>query len=142
VTGNGRERLMFHGAIVLFIGLLCGFPAIMEWGDPTVHAWRSTHLSLILAGIWLLATAGVAPSLVLARREASGLVWSLLGTAYGTMIGRLVETVTGVRGIEPKGPLFNWVAFAATCVVVLSSLTAALLTLIGARAALKRARAS
>jgi len=141
MTSNDRERLIFHGAIVMFVGLLCGFPAVAEWGDGALHSWRSVHLALIVTGIWLLVTATVLPSLVLEKREALVLVWSLLGTAYGFMTALLVEAITGVRGIQPTGPAANWVAFAGNTIGVLGALLGVLLTLMGARAALKRVRA-
>lgn len=88
-------------------------------------------------GIWLLATAAVPPSLVLERREGSALVWSLLGTGYGFMTALLAQALTGVRGVTPAGPAANWVAFAGNCAGLLGSVLGTLLTMLGARAALK-----
>jgi hypothetical protein len=140
MTTNCRERLIFHGAIVMFVGLLCGYPAVVERADEAFRMWRATHLELLMVGIWLLATAAVFPSLVLERREALGLVWSLLATAYGLMTGLLIGAATGVRAIQPAGPAANWFAFAGNVIGILGALLAVLLTLTGARAALKRSR--
>jgi len=137
MRNNDRERLIFHGSIVMFIGLLCGYPAIGEPGDDAARLWRAAHLELLMIGMWLLATAAVLPLLLLKRREGSGLVWSLLATGYGLMTVLLMRAVTGVRGIEPSGPAANWVAFAGSVVGILGALLAVLLTLAGARAALK-----
>jgi len=136
-----RERLVFHAAIVLLVGLLCGFPAVAELGDQTFRAWRAAHLGLITTGIWILVTAAVLPVLVLGRREALALVWSLLATGYGFMTATLIEAVTGVRAVEPTGPAANAVAFAGNTVGILGALLSVLLMLMGARAALKRGRA-
>lgn len=141
MTNNDRERLIFHGAVVLFVGLLCGFPALAERGDEAFRAWRAAHLGLITTGIWLLATAAVLPSLVLPRREALALVWSLLATGYGFMTALPIEAVTGVRATQPTGSAANWVAFAGNAIGVLGALLGVLLTLMGARAALKGVRA-
>ncbi|MFQ6047391.1 MAG: hypothetical protein ACE5PT_13720 [Gemmatimonadales bacterium] len=140
MTSNNRERLIFHGAIVLFVGLLCGFPAAAEWSGEPLHLWLSAHLGLVMTGIWLLATASVLPSLVLERREASVLVWSLLATAYGFMTAGLIEAVTRARAFQPTGSPANLVAFVGNAVGVLGALLGVLLTLMGARAALKRLR--
>jgi hypothetical protein len=137
MANNDRERLVFHGAIVMFIGLLCGYPALGERGDEAARLWRAAHLELLMIGIWLLATAAVLPALVLKRREGLGRVWSLLATGYGLMTVLLIRAVTGVRGIQPTGPAANWVAFAGSAIGILGALLAVLLTLMGARAALR-----
>ena len=140
---NGdRHRLIFHGGVVMFVGLLCGYPAVIETGDETLRMWRGAHLELLLVGIWLIATAAVLPSLALERREGSGLVWSLVVTGYGLMAALVIGALTGVRAISPGGPWSNWVAFSGSAAGILGSLLAVLLTLKGARAALKGAAES
>ena len=141
MTANDRQRVVFHGAAVLLVGLLCGYPTVAEGITQTLHSWREAHLSLMMIGIWLVSTAAVFPSLVLERREASGLVWSLLVTAYGFTGALLIEAITGVRGATPAGPVANYVAFIGNAVGVLGSILGAALTMLGARAALKRERA-
>jgi hypothetical protein len=138
VVNNDRERLIFHGAVVMFVGLLCGYPAVVDQGDEVVRMWRAAHLELLLLGIWLLATAGILPSLVLARREAAGLVWALLATGYGLMVALLLGAITGVRAIQPGGSAINQIAFAGSAIGILGALLAVLLTLTGARAAVRR----
>lgn len=86
-----RARIVYHGAIVLFVGLLCGFAAVAELSSEQVRLWRSAHLGLVVTGIWLFATASILPALVLGRRETSVLFWSLLATAYGFMTAVIIE---------------------------------------------------
>jgi hypothetical protein len=136
MINNGRERLVFHGAVVMFVGLLCGYPAVVEQGDEALHLWRAAHLELLLLGIWLLATAAILPSLVLARRESVGLVWALMATGYGLMVALLLAAVRGARVTQPGGPAIDQIAFAASVVGILGALLGVLLTLVGARAAL------
>ncbi len=141
MTRRDRERIVFHGAIVLFVGFLCGIPALAdELGGAPLHAWQTAGVFLIVTGIWLLATAALLPSLALEPRETSGLVWALLGTGYGFMIALLVQAITGVRGVTPRGPAANWIAFAGNTVGLLGAALGILLTMLGARAALKGAR--
>jgi hypothetical protein len=134
---NDRERLIFHGAIVLFVGLLCGVPAAAET-EGAFQGWRAAHLGLITTGIWLLSMSTVLSALVLGHREAVGLVWSLLVMGYGLMIGLLVGAVIGLRAISPAGTPAAMIAFAGNAIGVLGALLAVLLTIQGARAASKR----
>jgi hypothetical protein len=134
---NGRERLIFHGAIVLFVGLLCGVPAAAE-ADGAFQGWRAAHLGLITTGIWLLAMSTVLSALLLRTREAAGLVWSLLVMGYGLMVGLLIGAMIGVRAISPAAAPVQMIAFAGNAIGVLAALLAALLTIQGARAAVRR----
>src|SRR5690349_9588811 len=74
---RARLRLVFHGAVVLLAGLLCGYPTVVEslGGEESVRLWHTAHEALIMMGVWILAMSAVLPTLVLPRREAAGLVW-------------------------------------------------------------------
>jgi hypothetical protein len=139
MTGNDRNRVIFHSAVVLLVGLFCGLPAVTEWGSA-IRLWQSAHFGLIVTGVWLLAMAAVLPSLVLAKREASALMWSLILGGYGFMVALVIEAFTGVRGITPAGPVANWIAFAGNTAALFGSVVGTALTLLGARAALKANR--
>jgi len=139
VTGNERGQLIFHGAAVLFVGLLCGLVAVAEEAAKSLpQVWRAAHSALLLAGVWLLTTGAIFPHLVLAPREKAGLIWSLLATAYGFTTAVTVQAATGVRAIGPGESPATVVAFAGNVVAVVGGLLAGLLTLAGAWAALKR----
>ena len=73
-----RPRLIFHGAVLLLVGLFCGIPTAVETIDGAARAWHTAHEALIMMGIWLLAESSVLPALVLEEREGSVLVWSLI----------------------------------------------------------------
>ena len=137
---NGRERLIFHGAIVLFIGLLCGVPAAAE-SEGAFQGWRAAHIGLITNGIWLLAMSTVLSALVLERREAAGLLWSLLAMGYGLTTGLLIGAVLGLRAIGPSAAPAAMVGFVANAIGVLGALLAVLLTIQGAHAGSKKASA-
>jgi hypothetical protein len=135
---NERGLVVFHGAAVLLLGLLCGLPAVVEeLGGMPLHGvtWRGAHSALLEAGVWLLATAGVFPLLVLPSRQRQALCWSLLITAYAFTIAVLVQVMTGVRALSPSGNVINLLAYAANIVTVATGVLAALLTLLGAKAA-------
>jgi hypothetical protein len=143
MDASDRERslLALHGAIVLLLGLLSGLPAVYEelaGLQPTT--WRAAHAALLLAGVWLLATAALLPSLVLPPRHRKTLAWALIATAYAFTGAVLIQAITGVRALSPRGTASSWIAFLANLATVPAGLLAALLTLLGAKDALVRAR--
>lgn len=133
------RRILFNGALVLFVGLMCGFLAIVETPGAAM-SWRAVHSALLMAGIWLLATGSAVSHLVLDSRSMQALGWSLIAAAHGFMLTLIVQASTGVRGLEPGGSLAMLAAFAGNIVAVLAGLLAALLTLQGTYAALKSHR--
>jgi hypothetical protein len=135
MTDTDRMRVIFHGALVLLVGLLCGFPAVAESAGESMRLWHTAHEGLIMIGIMLLAMASVLPSLVLERREASGLVWALLATGYGLMTGLIIQGLTGTRAFGPTSSPVLMIAFVGNAIGMLGSVVAASLTLMGARAA-------
>jgi hypothetical protein len=139
MTNNGRLRLIFHGAVVLLVGLLCGLPTVIESSTESVRFWHTAHEALIMMGIWILATSSVVPALVLERREAAGLVWSLLAMGYGFMTALVIGGVIGVSPFEPGHTPAAFTAFLGSTVGILGAVMATALTLMGARAALKSA---
>lgn len=135
---NERGLILLHGAAVLLVGLLLGLAAVVEeLAGTQPQTWRAAHAALLLAGVWLLATAAVLPLLVLPQHQKTALCWSLLATAYAFTTAILVQATTGVRALAPSHSLASWVAFVANIITVGGGLVAALLTLLGARAALK-----
>lgn len=138
MANRERALITLHGAAVLFLGLLLGLAAVAEeLAGTQPQAWRAAHSALLLAGVWLLATAAVLPQLVLPPRQKSALCWSLLVTAYAFTTALLVQASTGVRALAPSGTPASWVAFSANILTVLAGLLAGLLTLLGAVAALR-----
>ena len=82
--------ILFHGLVVLLVGLLCGVPygqAITHaWGEEAVRAWRFAHFGLVVAGIWLMVAAAVSHLLVLNTRRMAILVCSVVTSAYGLLL--------------------------------------------------------
>ncbi len=140
MANNDRPRLIFHGAIVLLVGLLCGLPTVVEASNTSVRFWHTAHEALIMMGIWMLAASSVLPALVLERREASGLVWSLLAMGYGFITALVIGGVIGANAFVPGGTPTTFTAFLGAVVGILGAVVATALTLMGARAALKGVR--
>lgn len=137
---SDRTRVVFHGAVIVFVGLLCGYPTVSE--GEVARLWHTAHEGLILIGVMMLAISSAMPVLSLERREARGLVWSLLATGYGFMTGLLIEGVTGAHAFGPSRSPVLMVAFVGNATGVLGSMLAAGLTIVGARAARRASMAS
>jgi hypothetical protein len=131
------RRLVFHGSIVLLLGLLAGIPyseAIVHgWGADAVRAWRNAHLGLTVGSILLLAVAGVARYLTLGGRGGAWLSRSLVVTAWAAVVGLGGGAALGVRGLEPTGSAANLAAFAGNTVLAVGSLIAVVLLIAGSR---------
>jgi hypothetical protein len=135
-----QRRLVLHGAIILLIGLLCGYAAVFEEVSRSGRTWQAAHSALLLTGVWLIATAAILPLLELPPRERKALPLSLTGGAYSFMTAVLVQAVTGVRAISPDVTGISLVAFAANLLAVLGTILAASLTILGAWNALRASR--
>jgi hypothetical protein len=134
-----RSLIILHGAALVLLGLLLGLPAVAEelaGTHPTT--WRAGHAALLQAGVWLLATAAVAPQLALPPGQMRALCWSLLVTAYAFTTAVIVQAMTGVRALSLSASIATSIAYVANIVTVGAGVLAAALTLLGAAAALKR----
>jgi hypothetical protein len=117
MTKRGTTSLVLHGAVVLFLGLLCGMPygaaIVSGWGDEPVRAWKLAHMEGVQNGILLLALAGASSVLALGRGGERALVWGAVLAAYGNVLGAGLGAITGYRGLAPEGPLANGLVFLA-----------------------------
>ena len=138
MVNTDRVRLIFHGAVVLLVGLLCGLPTVVESIDETVRFWHTAHEALIMVGVWMLAASSVLPSLVLSPRETAALLWSFRALGYGFMTALVLGGVIGVSPFEPGGTPVAMIAFVAAVIGIGGAVIATALTLMGARAALER----
>jgi len=118
-----RARMVYHGAIVVMLGLFAGFPyAFVLTGQLAgdERAWRMAHLEGLLNGMLVLLAAAVSGRLVLSPRQHACLAGSLVVAAYGNVIASTLGATFGVRGLDLAGPPLNalmnllfWVAIAA-----------------------------
>lgn len=132
-----QRRLVFHGAIVLLVGSLCGLPEgnAVRHGAPEVeiHAWRVAHDALVTGGIMLIAIGAALHNVTLGRRGATWLVLALVAVVYGAILGLGLQALTGVHGLAPTGPPLNFIAFLGNLAVAGGTLIALPLLIWGAR---------
>ena len=131
MADNDRVRVVFHGAVVMLVGLLCGLPTVNE--EEPARLWHTAHESLILIGILLFAMSSVLPLLTLPKRESTALIWSLLATGYGLMVGLVLQGITGQHAFGPSSNPVLMFAFVANATGMLGSVLTASLTIMGAR---------
>ncbi len=127
MTEPEQRRLVFHGAIVLLAGGLCGIPeaGAISAGAPEaqIHAWRVAHDALVAGGIMMIAV-GAVLHLVRGPAVARWIAWLLVAVGYGAIVGLGIGAVAGVRGLEPSGPPLNFIAFLGNIVVGAGTLVA------------------
>ena len=139
-----RARMLYHGAIVIMLGLLAGFPyAFVLTGQIAgeERAWRMAHMEGLLNGMLVLLAAAVSSALVLSARQQSWLAWSLVVAAYGNVIASTIGATFGVRGLALAGPAMNAVMNLLFWVAIAGILTGVGLMIAGARAAARPDRA-
>ena len=122
---NDARRLLGHGALVVLLGMLVGFPyaeAVSSGGD--VRAWRMAHLEGVLNGLLMMAVAAAGPLLTLPVRGSKVLRWALVITGYGNVLAATLGAASGQRGLQAGGPLANQLVFVGFLAAVLAVLVA------------------
>lgn len=105
-----RARLVFHGAVVVLLGLLAGFPhAFVLTGQLAgeERAWRMAHLEGLLNGMLTMLAGAVGGSLALSPSRERWLFRALLAAAYGNVVASVLGASAGVRGLAFAGPPAN-----------------------------------
>jgi hypothetical protein len=110
------HHLIFHGAIVLLFGLLCGGPyagAIKRQAAAhIVHSWRVAHASLPMGATLMLAVGALLSHLA----GGAALHWfiavSLIVSSYAFCFALPLAAISGHRGLSSGGPLSARLVFA------------------------------
>lgn len=123
------RHLVFHGAIVLLIGLLCGAPygrAINRDAPAhTVHAWRVAHASLPMGAALMFGAATALPLLAPSAAVAWCIAGLLIASGYSFCLSLPLAALTGHRGLRRDGP-------GAAQLVYLGNLSGAVTSLLAA----------
>ena len=108
------ETMIFHGAVVILLGLLAGFPyALVVTGSlgGSERAWRMAHLEGVLNGLLVIVVAAVWDRLALHGWKRDVLAWSLVLMAYGNVVASVIGATFAVRGLEPGGSPSNTLVY-------------------------------
>ena len=131
-----RRTMVFHGAIVVLLGLLAGFPyafVVMGRLQGSERAWRMAHLEGVLNGLLLLGVAGVGGRLVLSAGQARVLAWALVLTGYANVVAAIIGASFAVRGLAPGGSFSNTIVYTLFMAAVVGVFVALVLVAVGAR---------
>jgi len=118
-----RSKMIHHGALVILLGLLAGFPfALVITGDlaGSERAWKMAHLEGVLNGLLLIAVAAAGGNLRLAPRRQAWMAGAFIVTAWGNLVASVIAAIFEVRGLEPRGPTANLVVYAIFMVAVIA----------------------
>jgi hypothetical protein len=139
MTGRADLQMFLHGAIVLLLGYLCGFPLGVgmteNWGSADVHFWRVAHSGLVVGGVWSIATGAAVRHLSLSGRSISTLAWSVVLANYGFLLNGFARAAAA--GSDGAGGPLNWLVLSTYALASLASLLGAGLTIVGAFLALR-----
>lgn len=132
---SSARQLVFHGAIVLLVGLLCGVPygrAIRQGSAASVAAaWRLAHGSLPMGAALMLSVGGVLTGLPVADSLRWTIAVALIVSSYAFCISLPLAATVGHRGLSPAGPLPARLVFAGNTIGALGSLVAAIALVFG-----------
>ncbi|MEN8130194.1 MAG: hypothetical protein ABFS45_08350 [Pseudomonadota bacterium] len=97
------RHLFFHGALILFIGLLTGVPyakAIIQGNTEfVISAWRVAHSAISIGAILLLALAPGLTQLVISLAFKWVLTALLVLSAYAFAIALIMSPIVEHRGV-------------------------------------------
>jgi hypothetical protein len=103
---SGPARLLLvHGGIVLFLGVLTGFPfwlaIIRGWSEERVRAWRVAHAVLIATALTMLVVGALLPQTAAGPQLLTFVSWCLLASGYGFAFAFILGALTLRRGLTP-----------------------------------------
>ena len=130
------RQLVFHGAVVLLIGLLCGAPygraVNRKAPERIVHSWRVAHASIPLGAALMFGVAAVLSDL----QGGASLKWVVavffIVSSYAFCFSLPLAAVVGQRGLSSRGPTSAKVVYVGNMVGAASSLVAAAVLLYAA----------
>lgn len=97
------KYLAFNGAIVLLVGLLCGYPfgvAINKKDEELIRAWKLAHGSLVLGGTLSLVIACCMNFILFGEMNRMIVSFSFIASGYFFTISLLLEPIWRVRGLK------------------------------------------
>jgi hypothetical protein len=130
------KQLVFHGAVILLIGFLCGAPLgsaiVRKKPEETIRAWRVAHTSLVAGGMLLLVVAAIVDRLWMDAWSMVAMVCAFVAGGYAFVISLPLAAWSGYRGLAPAAPALNRVIYAGNVLGTLALLVGAVLLAWGA----------
>lgn len=130
------RRLFFHGAAVIWVGLMAGFPfgmVVMNRMSGDLRAWHMAHLEGILNGLLTIAAGAALGRLTLDERRIPLYAWSFIVAAWGNVVASIFAAVVRERGLELALPVWNLVVFVGFVIAVVAVLVGLYLMMRGSQ---------
>jgi hypothetical protein len=99
MTRRSQLYLYFHGTLFIVIAMTA---ATLPLYIISIHRGlldiyrqfvRSSHLILVVTGVWMVASAGMLPLLNLTQRWVSAIVWTLVASGYTFIVAIVLYAV-------------------------------------------------
>lgn len=130
------RHLVFHGAVVLLLGLLFGAPyaRAIKRNAPAqiINSWRVAHLSLPIGATLMLAVAAILSLLKVSDVMKWTLASFLIVSSYAFCISTPLAAITGDRGLASGGNGLTKLVYIGNMIGAWASLGAALILLLAA----------
>jgi hypothetical protein len=115
VPGLLSKYLIFHGAIIILIGLFAGLvywqTIIRDKRPEVIRGWRIAHVFLVIEGMFIVIVGLEIPHLVLGGLAVRVLVWTIASSGYGFAWAFIGGAWKGFRGLTPKPYGLNTILF-------------------------------
>jgi len=87
MTGSLEKYVIFHGAIIILVGLFSGLiywqTIIRSKRSDVIRGWRIAHVFLVIDGMFIVIVGLGIPHLALSGLAVRVLVWTIAGSGYG-----------------------------------------------------------
>ena len=130
------RKLFFHGAAVIWVGLIAGFPfglVVMGRMPGDARAWRMAHMEGVLNGLLTFGAAAALKHLSLDERRIPLYASCFLVAAWGNVLASIFAAIVHQRGLELALPLTNAVVFTMFVIAVMAVLVGLYLMMRGAQ---------
>ncbi len=126
------SRLAQHGALVLLVGLIGGFPMgiAIKRGTNEVP-WRVVHAGGCSSGALLLALSPVSPAFRAVGWIVTAWVWLMIGSIETLVAGMVIAAWSGQRGVAGGGRFVNRLAHRCYVIGSVAALAAGILLVVG-----------
>ena len=115
MAGLFSKYLIFHGAIIILIGLFSGLiywqMIIRKKSPEVIHVWQMAHVFLVIEGMFIVIMGPVIPHLALNGLAVRIFVWMMVSSGYGFSWAFIGGAWKGYRGLTPKPYGLNTILF-------------------------------
>ena len=135
MTGLLNKYLIFHGAIIILIGLFSGLiyrqTIIRNRRPEIIRGWRIAHVFLVIEGMFIVIVGLAISHLALSGLAARVLVWTIASSGYGFAWAFIGGAWKGHRGLTPKPYGLNTFLFLGHFIGATGSLIGIAITIYG-----------